>query len=188
LAGGSTDAAAALLGLNRLWGLDLTRDALAALGAELGSDVPFFFHTPAAWCTGRGERVEPMPVGGPLDLVLVCPAFGMPTAAVYRQVTVPEAPVPGEPIRAALAAGDAAAVGRLLHNRLQPAAEALDPRLAGYASRLAALGPAGRLMSGSGSTLFAVCGSPADARRVADALGPTAAAEGFSILTARTCA
>ena len=59
LAGGSSDAAATLLGLNRLWNLGLTDVQLATLGAEFGSDVPFFFHLPAAWCTGRGEIVEP---------------------------------------------------------------------------------------------------------------------------------
>src|SRR5205823_7229469 len=57
LAGGSTDAAATLAGLNRLWRLGLVQSELARLGAELGSDVPFFFATPAAWCTGRGEQV-----------------------------------------------------------------------------------------------------------------------------------
>src|SRR5262245_47408599 len=60
LAGGSTDAAATLVGLNRLWGLGLKWTDLARLGAELGSDVPFFFSTPAAWCEGRGEIVTPL--------------------------------------------------------------------------------------------------------------------------------
>jgi len=55
LAGGSTDAAAALVGLNRLWGLGLAEAELAGLAAELGSDIPFFFAAPAAWCTGRRE-------------------------------------------------------------------------------------------------------------------------------------
>ena len=63
LAGGSSDCAAALDGLNRLWRLGLGRDELARLGGELGSDVPFFFHTPAAWCTGRGEVVTPVAAG-----------------------------------------------------------------------------------------------------------------------------
>ena len=57
LAGGSTDAAATLFGLNRLWQLGLTDADLAKLSGEIGSDIPFFFHTPAAWCTGRGEIV-----------------------------------------------------------------------------------------------------------------------------------
>src|SRR5947209_6051624 len=66
LAGGSTDAAATLAGLNRLWRLGLTQAELALLGAELGSDVAFFFATPAAWCTGRGEQVDPVTLGRPL--------------------------------------------------------------------------------------------------------------------------
>ena len=56
LAGGSTDAAATLAGLNQLWRLGLETKDLAGLAAQLGSDVPFFFAAPAAWCTGRGSR------------------------------------------------------------------------------------------------------------------------------------
>ncbi|MFQ3592167.1 MAG: 4-(cytidine 5'-diphospho)-2-C-methyl-D-erythritol kinase, partial [Gemmataceae bacterium] len=67
LAGGSSDAAATLAGLNHLWRLGLDAPTLAALGAELGSDVSFFFHGPAAWCTGRGELIEPTPLGRPLE-------------------------------------------------------------------------------------------------------------------------
>ena len=74
LAGGSSDAAATLAGLNRLWRLGWDRGQLARLGAELGSDVSFFFAAPAAWCTGRGERIEPLRLGRPLDLVLVAPS------------------------------------------------------------------------------------------------------------------
>src|SRR5438552_1098782 len=58
LAGGSTDAAATLAGLNQLWRLGLETKDLAGLAAQLGSDVPFFFAAPAAWCTGRGEQVS----------------------------------------------------------------------------------------------------------------------------------
>src|SRR5262249_61229920 len=87
LAGGSTDCAAALDGLNRLWRLGLSRDELARLGGELGSDVSFFFHTPAAWCTGRGEVVTPAPLGRPLDLVIVNPAAGPSTPALSPRVT-----------------------------------------------------------------------------------------------------
>src|SRR5262245_53525263 len=81
LAGGSSDAAATLAGLNRLWQLGLDNGELARLGAELGSDVAFFFSGPAAWCTGRGEIVEPVPMARPLDLVLVSPRVGLSTAS-----------------------------------------------------------------------------------------------------------
>src|SRR5439155_2148134 len=70
LAGGSSDAAATLKGLNRLWSLGLPDVELARLGAEVGSDVAFFFAPGAAWCTGRGEKVEPVTLGRTLDFVL----------------------------------------------------------------------------------------------------------------------
>src|SRR5207302_2535110 len=73
LAGGSTDAAATLLGLNQLWQLGLSTADLAKLGGEIGSDIPFFFYTPAAWCTGRGEIVTPLELPIPLHFVLLCP-------------------------------------------------------------------------------------------------------------------
>ena len=85
LGGGSSDAAAALAGLNALWRLGLSRAELAGLGAELGSDVPFFFAAPAAWCMGRGEKVEPFALGRPLDFVLVSPPVGLSTAEVFRE-------------------------------------------------------------------------------------------------------
>src|SRR5262249_61466141 len=114
--------------------------------AELGSDVPSFCSAPAAWGTGRGERVTPLKLGRPLDLVLLCPPVGLSTAAVYRGVTVPEQPQSGEEIRAAAAAGDVEEIGRRLHNRLQPVAEQLCPEVAELYSRLVELGPAGQLM------------------------------------------
>jgi 4-diphosphocytidyl-2-C-methyl-D-erythritol kinase len=170
LAGGSTDAAATLAGLNRLWRLGLRQEELAALGAELGSDVAFFFATPAAWCTGRGERVTPLRLGRPLWLVLVKPPFGLSTADVYRQVAVPAEPLAGTEVCAAAAVGDIAELGRQLHNRLQPAAERLCPEVAAWHAWLRQLGPAGQLMSGSGSSLFALCRDQREALRIARGL------------------
>jgi 4-diphosphocytidyl-2-C-methyl-D-erythritol kinase len=189
LAGGSTDAAAALAGLNRLWHLGLPVEDLAALAARLGSDVPFFFASPAAWCTGRGERVAPAPLPRRLWFVLVCPPFGLSTAEVYRGVKVPQTPHSAEGMRRALAAGDLAEVGRRLHNRLQLAALALRPELADYLNRLAALGPAGQLMSGSGSTLFAVCRDRPQAARIARELRHGAPEKGrLRVYLVRSCA
>jgi 4-diphosphocytidyl-2-C-methyl-D-erythritol kinase len=188
LAGGSSDAAATLAGLNRLWRLGLDGPELAALAAELGSDVAFFFATPAAWATGRGERVTPLALGRTLYLVLLCPPVGLATADVYRAVTVATRPQSGEAIRAALARGDALEVGRLLHNRLQPAAERLCPAVAEYHACLAALRPAGQLMSGSGSSLFALCRDRREADRVAWALrdGPCGQG-GARVFVVRSC-
>jgi 4-diphosphocytidyl-2-C-methyl-D-erythritol kinase len=187
LAGGSTDAAAALAGLNQLWELKLTRDALARLGGELGSDVPFFFHGPAAWCTGRGEIVTPVPVNAYFDLVLLCPNFGMPTAEVYRHVTVPERPQGGAALRQALAGGDVAELGKGLFNRLQGAAVRLDSRVAEYYKRLADLAPAGQLMSGSGSSLFALCRGPEETERITAALRDGATGGDYRLFAVRGC-
>ncbi len=170
LAGGSTDAAGTLAGLNTLWRLGLDAHRLGELGAELGSDVTFFFFGPAAWCTGRGEVVQPLRAAGPLDLVLVCPPVGLSTADVYRALRLGAEVVDGEAVRRAFEAGDVALLGRLLHNRLQGPAEGLCPVVARWRERLAGLGPVGALMSGSGSTVFALGRDAADALRIARGL------------------
>lgn len=188
LAGGSTDAAATLVGLNRLWGLGLGRDELAALAADLGSDVAFFLDPPCAWCTGRGEVVERWPLGARLHLVLVAPPFGLSTAEVYRNLTVPAEPLPGDEMKAAAKAGDVAAIGRSLHNRLQEPAERLRPELADWLARLKSLGPAGCLMSGSGSTLFALCRDHRDAARISREFRKGLPADsGVRVFVVRSC-
>ncbi len=145
LGGGSSDAAAALAGLNALWRLGLSRAELAGLGSELGSDVAFFFAAPAAWCMGRGEKVEPLALGRPLDFVLVSPPVGLSTAEVFANVTPPADPLTGAEVRRAAEAGDVEELGRRLHNRLEEPAERLRPEVAAWRERLAVLGPAGQL-------------------------------------------
>ncbi len=167
LAGGSTDAAATLAGLNRLWDLGLSNQELTALAAQLGSDVPFFFHTPAAWCTGRGEQVTSAPLGTTLDFVVVCPATGLGTAEVYRHAVVPAQPNSGDAIRRALTEKNIDTLGGLMFNRLQPSAERLCPAVATIHARLKELNPAGQLMSGSGSSLFALCRNRTEAVTIA---------------------
>jgi 4-diphosphocytidyl-2-C-methyl-D-erythritol kinase len=92
------------------------------------------------------------------------------TAEVYRHVSVPAEPLAGTEIRAAAAAGDVAELGRRLHNRLQSAAEQLCPEIAAWQAWLRELGPAGQLMSGSGSCLFALCRDQREAWRIARGL------------------
>jgi 4-diphosphocytidyl-2-C-methyl-D-erythritol kinase len=167
LAGGSSDAAAAIFGLTHLWGLNLSGGELAAIAGEVGSDVAFFLSLPAAWCTGRGEIVSPESPARPLDVVLVCPPVGLATAQVYRAVKVPSRPVDGSAARAAFRAGNPDTLGAALFNRLQPAAVHLAPVVESVYRRLAGLNPAGCLMSGSGSAVFALCRDSHDAHRVA---------------------
>jgi 4-diphosphocytidyl-2-C-methyl-D-erythritol kinase len=150
--------------------------------------VAFFFGTPAAWCTGRGERVEALRLGRPLDLVLVCPPQGLSTAEVFRNLAVPAEPVSGAGVRQAAEAGDVEALGRQLFNRLQPVAERLCPVVASLDARLAKLGPAGQRMSGSGSTVFALCRGPAEALRIARGLGAVREeCAGVRVLIVRSC-
>ncbi len=173
LAGGSSDAAATLAGLSRLWGLNLPPDQLDALAAAIGSDVTFFRHGPCALCRGRGERVEPLALPGVFHFVLVCPPVGVATARVYREVVVPDRPRSIEPITAALASGDPEALGRAFFNRLQPVAESLVPPLGAVRDALTNLRPplVGHLMSGSGSSYFGLARDRQAAEDAARSLG-----------------
>lgn len=167
LGGGSSDAAATLIGLDRLWDLRLSRTEQMKLASTLGSDIPFFLTTPAAWCTGRGEQVMPAPLKRPLHFVLACPPVGLATAEVYRHVAVPARPRSPEALRRALEAGNVAAIGAALHNRLQPAAERLCPAVAALRRLFDGLGPAGHGMSGSGPSYLALCRDRTEARTLA---------------------
>jgi 4-diphosphocytidyl-2-C-methyl-D-erythritol kinase len=136
--------------------LQTAADQLDDLAATVGSDVAFFRQGPVAVCRGRGEVVEPWAMPGPLHFVLVCPAVGVSTAEVYRNLIPPDRPRPIGEILEALEAGDIPAIGRGLFNRLQPVAERLEPSLGAVRAALADLGPSldGHLMSGSGSAYF----------------------------------
>jgi len=176
LGGGSSDAAATLVALDRLWDLRTPPARLDELAGALGSDVPFFLHAPAAVCRGRGERVEPLENHTATDDgfhgVLVCPPFGVRTADVYAGLTPPERPASIEPAVTAYQSGDPERLGRCLSNRLQPVAERIEPRLEAIRSALVGLDPSldGFLMSGSGSAYFGLARDRAAASDAADRL------------------
>jgi 4-diphosphocytidyl-2-C-methyl-D-erythritol kinase len=167
LGGGSSDAAAALVAANRAWNLGLARAELAALAAELGSDVPFFLHGGPAICRGRGEQVEPVAGLGRLNFVVLRPPEGLATAAVYRLCRTAREPPSVTALVACLRRDDGAEAGRLLWNRLQPAAEQLSPWIAKLGRVLAAEALWGHGMSGSGSACFGFCRHAVEARRLA---------------------
>ena len=156
LAGGSSDAAATLVALDELWELRTPPDQLDALAGEIGSDVAFFRHAPAAICRGRGEVVEPLALTAPLYFVLICPPIGVSTADVYSHLIPPERPRPLGRVVDALVAARPDVLGPELFNRLQPVAESLAPALSRVRDGLASLDPSldGYLMSGSGSAYF----------------------------------
>ncbi len=173
LGGGSSDAAAVLRALAELWGTDVD---LAAVGASVGSDVPFFLRDVAlALVAGRGEVVDPLPAPrDPLHLVIVRPTLRLATAAVFAELR--------EDDRGALAhvgaLADAFARGAVTpdlvrvhaENDLLAAAERLCPAIASWRSAAAARGIA-LALTGSGPTLFAVADDRADALRMCRMLG-----------------
>lgn len=171
LGGGSSDAAAVLMAAARAWGIDWPAARLAAVGAGIGSDVPWFFAAGPAIARGRGELIEPVAGIPPLPAVIACPAVGLSTAAVYAACT-PDASRRGdaERLAAALASGDLAAAVALMHNALEPPAR----RLAGEVDRLlesfARAGAAAPRLTGSGSACFALAGTVAEARAIAGQL------------------
>jgi 4-diphosphocytidyl-2-C-methyl-D-erythritol kinase len=156
LGGGSSDAAATLAALDRLWGLATPAERLAELAGEIGSDVPFFLSNSAAVCRGRGERCEGLGEPPAYWFVLVNPPTGVRTADVYGGLVPPERPEPIGPVLEAFASGDPARMGRCLHNRLQPVAERINPVLGEVRRALEDMGSSldGTLMSGSGSAYF----------------------------------
>jgi 4-diphosphocytidyl-2-C-methyl-D-erythritol kinase len=172
LAGGSADAAAALVGCDVMWRAGLGAERLAALAAQLGSDVPFLLSGRTALGTGRGERLAPVLTRGSYSWVLAFDDEGLPTPAVYAEFDRnPPAAGPGpEGVLAALRAGDAVALGRALHNDLQPAALRLRPRLARVLEAGRELGAVGGLVSGSGPTVALLTRDDADGIRIASAL------------------
>ena len=158
-AGGSADAAAALVGCDALWGTGLSKDELAALGAKLGSDVPFALHGGTALGTGRGEQLTPVLGQGTYSWVLALSVGGLSTPAVYAQLDRQRENGPVGVVRdpadvlAALRRGDAVALGRALGNDLQPAAVALQPSLRLLLESGRDLGALGAVVSGSGPTV-----------------------------------
>lgn len=175
MAGGSADAAGALLACDALWGLDTPREELLEICAELGSDVPFSLVGGAALGRGRGERLTALPVGGTFHWVFATADGGLSTPAVYREfdrLTGSSAPDPraSERLLAALRDGDAGELAASLVNDLQPAALSLRPSLVDTLAAGRSAGALAALVSGSGPTCAFLTQSAADAAAVANAL------------------
>lgn len=183
MAGGSADAAGALLACDALWGTRTSQDELLALGAQLGSDVPFALVGGAALGRGRGELLTPLEVGGTFHWVFAVADGGLSTPAVYRECdrlreaagtgadaeAVPE-PEPSARLLDALRTGDPGALAAALSNDLQAAAVSLRPSLADTLKTGVAAGALAALVSGSGPTCAFLAGDAASAGSVADAL------------------
>jgi 4-diphosphocytidyl-2-C-methyl-D-erythritol kinase len=161
LGGGSSNAAAMLLGVNELFDLAVQRETLAEMALSLGSDVPFFLAQGAAVVEDMGQVVLPAPAVG-CDLVLVLPDFGCDTGAVYRAFDA----CPSGAFRCELAR-DLGAVGlpdpTELFNDLAAAAAGVQPRLGELLIDVARVSGATPHVSGSGSSVFLLCPGGPDA-------------------------
>ena len=175
LGGGSSDAAATILGLSRLLNLNWTVDRMIQIGQQLGSDVPFFFLAPAAVVTGRGEQVRPVQVTGVRWLVLVNPGFSVETKWAYRQLSEQRTAV--HPLSDALqqlnnsTTLDWSNLLPLVENDFEPPVFAKHPVLAHLKQELLNQGAEVALLSGSGATIFGIFVDQAAAERAASALG-----------------
>jgi 4-diphosphocytidyl-2-C-methyl-D-erythritol kinase len=175
LGGGSADGAAALIALDRLWGLHLPAVNLHAMAADVGSDVPFCIAGGAGVATGRGDKVHEVPSGGSTWWVVGIDHEQLATEDVYRHFDDLglATPLDGrwpDDLLAALAAGDLRRLGQTLHNDLEPAAFDLLPALAKSKQRLLEAGALGAIMSGSGPTMLGLCADEDHAIQLARAV------------------
>lgn len=169
LGGGSADAAAALIGLDMLFGLGLSESELQKLGLRIGADVPFCLVGGTALGEGIGEVLTSLPAPPPHVLVVAKPAANADTAVIYRAYDEK----PGgehnssEPAVEAIRAGDLHALARAVGNDLAPVAKALVPEVEELEKELLDVGALGAAMSGSGSAVYGIFGSEKEARATA---------------------
>ena len=197
LAGGSADAAAALVACDALWGTGLSRDELAQIAATVGSDVPFLIHGGTALGTGRGEAVSPVLArASAWHWVVAVADGGLSTPAVYEELdrlrTIGRADPPlsaPDDLLAALRQRDPAVLAAALANDMQAAALSLRPALAGTLAAGQKAGALAAMVSGSGPTcvflardaghasaLAAELGDSGTCRAALTAIGPVAGA------------
>jgi 4-diphosphocytidyl-2-C-methyl-D-erythritol kinase len=175
LGGGSADGAAALIALDRLWGLHLPAVNLHAMAAEVGSDVPFCIGGGTGVATGRGDKVREVPSRGATWWVVGIDHERLATQDVYDRFDQLGLAAPLEDrwptdLLDALTAADAERLAGALYNDLEPAAFDLLPALAKSKRRLLEAGAVGAVMSGSGPTMLGLCRDEDHATQLARAV------------------
>ncbi|MBI3312425.1 MAG: 4-(cytidine 5'-diphospho)-2-C-methyl-D-erythritol kinase [Candidatus Omnitrophica bacterium] len=171
LGGGSSNAAATLIALQQLSGQVLPTGELMACARELGSDVAFFA-AQLSWGIGRerGDVIEPKDFQFKLWHLLVTPDFPISTPSVYAGFTPSDRHPDPDSFLRVLAEGQPSRIRPILYNALEPTVEKLYPQIRRVKSEMEAAGLEKPMVSGSGSTVFALCGSEAQARWARDAL------------------
>ncbi|HWC32054.1 MAG TPA: 4-(cytidine 5'-diphospho)-2-C-methyl-D-erythritol kinase [Actinomycetota bacterium] len=171
LGGGSADAAAALRALNDLWGVGLTSDALADIGARVGSDVPALVHVAPVIARGRGEDVEPVDL--PRTWWIVLPASGVSAAESYAAWDEDARDVGPDvaPLLEAMRSGDLDAVAGYLFNDLEAPVAERHAEVARRRQALLEAGAIGAIMCGSGPSVAGLALDGTDAERIANAVG-----------------
>jgi 4-diphosphocytidyl-2-C-methyl-D-erythritol kinase len=190
LGGGSSDAAAALSGLAAVWRLPLNREELAGIGRELGADVPFFFRGGTALGLERGDLIFPLPDCRPSWVVLAMPGFGVSTRDAYAWWDA-AARTPAQPRRRLRPSGPAGPTGPAaildlpaaeMVNDLEGPVVANHPAIGRLIAQLRRFGAAHAAMSGSGSAVFGLFTTRAEASLAATALRQL----GVTVLVTRT--
>jgi 4-diphosphocytidyl-2-C-methyl-D-erythritol kinase len=176
LGGGSGNAATTLLGLNEIFGRPLSAKALQDIAATLGSDIPFFLQTKPGLGTGRGEKIQPLdffPAMTGAAILLVHPSFGISTPWAYQNLAQFPSALNGTPGRAQklislLQTADLRTAGAEFYNSLEAPALEKYPLLTLFQEFFRENGAAATLMSGSGSTTFALAASLAAGEKLAE--------------------
>lgn len=170
LGGGSSDAAAVLRALRSLYAPNLPDAELERMAAALGSDVPFFIRGGTMHCTGRGERIAPLPPLTAGWFVIVKPPEGFSTPAMYRRLDeLPPEPARPDGMTAALESGDIRAVAAALYNSFERAVPP-DSAVRAIEDALRVHGALAAMLSGSGSAVFGLFDREDTARAAANAL------------------
>ena len=168
MGGASSNAAAALIAANLGWRLNLDRNVLQELAAQLGSDVPFFLDCGMATCHGRGELVKPHDFTGILFFVIAKPPLGLDTGSVFRHCSQKQRH--RKRLNVATDQMRASSIGKNLFNRLQLGASELAVEVRRQEQEFSRLDLCGAQMTGSGTSYFGICRHARHARRVAEIL------------------
>lgn len=183
MGGGSADAAAALCGLNRLWRLGLSREALLRLGLSLGADVPMLLTGGLCHVTGIGEIIEPLSPAPEVWLVMLQPCGGLSTKEVFAAFDALSADALSRPrtkeARDALLAGHLSRLSGAMDNVLEGVSVRARPALRAAMDALEAHGALRAMMTGSGSVVYGVFETRKTAEGAAAALSPLAAQNGW---------